>query len=47
MRYHKENEKKTRLVEKILVTHADKRVLSRTYKEFWQMNKEKTNKVRK
>lgn len=47
MRYHKENEKKTHLIEKILTTHTDKRVVSRTYKEFWQMNKEKTNPVKK
>lgn len=29
---------------KILTTHVtDKRVISRTYKEFWQMNKKKTS----
>lgn len=33
---------------KIFVTHiTDQRVVSRTYKEFWQMNKKKTNPVKK
>lgn len=48
MRHHKENDKKNHLIGKILRTHiTDKRVASRTYKEFWQVNKEKMNLMEK
>lgn len=47
MRHHKENEK-NHIIGKTLTAHiTDIRIVSRTYKEFWQMNKEKTNPVEK